>query len=79
MTLFHLILIFLKEKLKVVEDMQKAMMETNDELKDNHFRLDEKLEHLMSNFDKIMVKSILYFSFNIYFCWKRVIPLKMLL
>ena len=71
MTLFHLILIFLKEKLKVVEDMQKAMMETNDELKDNHFRLDEKLKHLMSNFDKIMVKSILYFSFNIYFCVEK--------
>jgi len=71
MTLFHLILIFLKEKLKVVEDMQKAMMETNDELKDNHFRLDEKLEHLMSNFDKIMVKSILYFSFNINFCVEK--------
>ena len=71
MTLFHLILIFLKEKLKVVEDMQKAMMETNDELKDNHFRLDEKLKHLMSNFDKIMVKSILCFSFNIYFCVEK--------
>lgn len=51
--------------------MQKAMMETNDELKDNHFRLDEKLEHLMSNFDKIMVKSILYFSFNINFCVEK--------
>jgi hypothetical protein len=51
--------------------MQKAMMETNDELKDNHFRLDEKLKHLMSNFDKIMVKSILYFSFNIYFCVEK--------
>ena len=71
MTLFHLILIFLKEKLKVVEDMQKAMMETNDELKDNHFRLDEKLKHLMSNFDKIMVKSILYFSFHINFCVEK--------
>jgi hypothetical protein len=51
--------------------MQKAMMETNDELKDNHFRLDEKLKHLMSNFDKIMVKSILYFSFNINFCVEK--------
>ena len=71
MTLFHLILIFLKEKLKVVEDMQKAMMETNDELKDNHFRLDEKLKHLMSNFDKIMVKSFLYFLFNINFCVEK--------
>ena len=71
MTLFHLILIFLKEKLKVVEDMQKAMMETNDELKENHFRLDGKLEHLMSNFNKIMVKSILYFSFNINFCVEK--------
>jgi len=50
-----------------LEDMQQAMMKTNDELKDNHFRLDEKLEHLMSNFDKIMVKSILYFAFNINF------------
>jgi hypothetical protein len=51
----------------VVDSMQKAMKETNDQLRENHFRLDEKLEELMSSFNKIKVKRILYFLFNINF------------
>jgi len=60
--------------------MQKAMKETNDELRENHFRLDEKLDALMLSFDKIKVKRILYFLFNINFLsWKWVITSKILL
>jgi len=51
----------------VVDSMQKAMKETNDQLRENHFRLDEKLDALMFHFDKIKVKRILYFLFNINF------------
>ena len=48
--------------------MQTIQQETNDQLRDsleNHSGLDEKLERLMSSFDIIKVKRILYFSFNI--------------
>lgn len=51
----------------MVDSMQKAMKETNDQLRENHFRLDEKLDALMFHFDKIKVKRIFYFLFNINF------------